>query len=59
MKPRELLRAGDGAPLRSVSELHETAWAAEREACDMQFTHEVFLKLVADIVAAIPAAQAA
>ncbi|HEY3967956.1 MAG TPA: hypothetical protein VGM05_25565 [Planctomycetaceae bacterium] len=43
----------------SLRRYSRAAGAADRTACDIQVTHEVLVKLVQDIVAAIPTATAA
>ncbi len=43
----------------SLRRYSRPAGAAERTACDIQITHEVLVKLVQDIIAAIPTAPAA
>jgi hypothetical protein len=43
----------------SLRRYMRAANAADRTACDIQLTHEVLVKLVQDIVAAIPSAPAA
>ena len=43
----------------SLRRYTRAAHAADRTACDIQITHEVLVRLVDDIVAAIPSAPAA